>query len=118
MTGSVDAPEAALAEGEALLTAGAVSHNHLWFRRRAIDATLQARDWGSVERHAAALEEYTRSEPLPWAEFFVARGCALAARWGSPRGTTPSRELASLQDEARGMGLRCALPALEAALSA
>ena len=32
---------------------------------------------GRVERYAAALEEYTRSEPLPWADFFVARGRAL-----------------------------------------
>ena len=34
------ARQAALAEGEALLEAGAVSHNHLLFRRDAIDAYL------------------------------------------------------------------------------
>jgi tetratricopeptide (TPR) repeat protein len=90
VTDTADAREAVLAEGEALLAAGAVSHNHLWFRRRAMDATLRAGDWGAVERHATALDEYTCSERLPWADFFVARGRALAAQGRSLRGTTPT----------------------------
>jgi tetratricopeptide (TPR) repeat protein len=57
----------ALAEGAAILAARTVSHNHLWFHRRAMEAALGAGDWSAVERHAGALEAYTRSEPLPWA---------------------------------------------------
>jgi tetratricopeptide (TPR) repeat protein len=64
----------ALAEGEALLMAGSASHNHLQFRRDAIDACLYVEDWGGAELHGAALETYTRQEPLPWSRFFVARG--------------------------------------------
>ncbi len=36
---------AALSEGEALLAAGAISHNYLFFNRYAIDACLAAEDW-------------------------------------------------------------------------
>ncbi len=117
VTDAADAREAALAEGEALLAAGAVSHNHLWFRRRAMDAALRAGDWGAVEHHAAALDEYTRSEPLPWADFFVARGRALAAQGRAPRGTVPTPTLAGLRDDARRLGFRSALPLIEAVLA-
>jgi hypothetical protein len=69
----------ALAEGEALLASGSPSHNHLQFRRGAIDACLDAEDWSGAEFHSNALETYTHEEPLPWSGFFVARGRALAA---------------------------------------
>ena len=115
VTDAADAREAALAEGEALLAAGAVSHNHLWFRRRAMDAALRAGDWGAVEHHAAALDEYTRSEPLPWADFFVARGRALAAQGRLGNGADahagrPTRRRSPV-------GLRSALPLIEAVLA-
>ena len=96
VAGAADVRGRALAEGEAILAAGAVSHNHLWFRRRAMEVALSARDWDAVERHAAALEGYTRSEPLPWADFFVARGRALAAHGRGSRGTVLTAELARL----------------------
>jgi hypothetical protein len=70
----------ALAEGEALLAAGSPSHNHLQFRRDAIDACLDAEDWSGAEFHSDALESYTHEEPLPWSGFFIARGRALATR--------------------------------------
>ena len=60
---------AALAEGEALLAAGSISHNYLWFYREAIEAALAWPTTAAVERYAAALEDYTRAEPLPWADF-------------------------------------------------
>jgi tetratricopeptide (TPR) repeat protein len=64
----------ALAEGEAILQRGAVGHNHLWFRRYAIEAHLKAEDWIEAERHAQALEDYTSPEALPWADYFIAHG--------------------------------------------
>ena len=77
-----DAPTArqeALKEAEELLRAGAVSHNHLLFPRDAIEAYLEAGDWEGVERSAAGLAQYTRSEPLPFSNFYVARARALAS---------------------------------------
>lgn len=107
----------ALAEGEDILRKGAVGHNHLWFHRYAIEAALNAGAWDAAERYAAALEEYTRPEPLPWADFLIAHGRALAA-WGrGERGRAAARELERLHDEAERIGLRAALPVLQQALA-
>jgi hypothetical protein len=106
----------ALAEGEAILTAGAVSHNHFWFRRDAIDVALDRRDWPAVERHAAALDSYSAAEPLPWATFFIGRGRALA-EVGQGRYTDALRgQIARLRAEGTRLGLKPALEALDQAL--
>jgi tetratricopeptide (TPR) repeat protein len=106
----------ALEEGEAILRSGAVSHNHFWFNREAIEASLNIGDWESVERYAVALEDFTRPEPLPWCDFFIARGRALAA-WGRGRRDAEAlAELGRLREEAERAGFMTALPALAAAL--
>jgi hypothetical protein len=100
----------ALAEGEALLRAGAVSHNHLLFPRDAIEAYLEAGDWEGVERSAAGLAQYTRSEPLPFSDFCVARARALAAPGGPrPNAESLTAELERLRKEGERLGLRIAL---------
>ena len=108
----------ALAEAEALLAAGCVSHNYLLFYPDAMEVSLNAGDWDGVERYAAALEAYTRPEPLPWAEFRIARARALAAHGRGERGEAVLRELRRLWDEADRIGWMIALPALERALAA
>lgn len=72
---------AALAEGEAHLHRGSVSHAHLWFYQVAIEVHLEHGDWAGAERAARALRDYARPEPMPWSDFYAARGTALAA-WG------------------------------------
>ncbi len=57
-----------LAQGEALLAGGCVSHNHLEYRRVAIEFALRHEDFREVRRHAQALEDYTRDEPLAWSD--------------------------------------------------
>jgi hypothetical protein len=59
----------ALSEGEALLSSNVVAHNHLLFRKDAIEASMLLHDWDETERHAAALEEFVRAEPLLWTRF-------------------------------------------------
>jgi hypothetical protein len=81
----------ALARGEALLARGAVSHNHIDFRRFAIEACLEDADYAGVERHADALARYTASEPLPLTELVIGRARALA----SARGKRPSKAVAA-----------------------
>jgi class 3 adenylate cyclase/tetratricopeptide (TPR) repeat protein len=107
----------ALAEGEALLAAGSISHNHLHFRRDAIDACLDAGDWSGAELHSSALETYTREEPLPWSEFFGARGRALAACGRGRRDAALVVELARLMEEGKRLAFKLSLPALELALA-
>jgi hypothetical protein len=110
------ARRAALEEGEALLEAGAVSHNHLLFRRDAIEAYLGLGDWDSVECSAAALSRYTQSEPMPFANFYIARGRALAA---CERGLSDATALAALEDlrrEGERLGLLVAIAEIERAI--
>ncbi len=107
----------ALEEGERLLGAGAVGHNHFWFYRFAMEACLEAGEWDEVERYAAALEDYTRPEPLPWSDFFIARGRALAAFGRGERDVETMQRITRLADEARRIGFKTALPALERALA-
>ena len=109
---------AALAEGEEILRKGAVGHNHFWFFRYAIDASLSSRDWDGAERYSAALEDYTRPEPLPWADFFVRYGRALAAHGRGSRGQQMTCRLDDLVGEAERLGIGPALGPLRQALVA
>jgi tetratricopeptide (TPR) repeat protein len=109
---------AALAEGEGLLASGSVSHNHLWFYPAAIETSLECKEWSAAERYAEALEAYTREEPLPWADFYVARGRALAACGAGQRDRSVMDQLVRLRAEAARIGLMSALAAIEDALRA
>ena len=106
----------ALAEAETLLTAGCASHNYFWFYRDAIEICLEIGDWGSAERYAAALEDYTRPEPLPWSDLIIARARALAAFGRGRRDAALIDQLGRLRAEAGRIGLAIALPALDDAL--
>jgi class 3 adenylate cyclase/tetratricopeptide (TPR) repeat protein len=101
--------QAALTEGEEILRKGAVSHNHLWFLRYAIDASLASQDWDGAERYSAALEDYTRPEPLPWANFFVRYGRAVGAHGRYRPGQETPCTLGDLLAEAERLGIGPAL---------
>jgi hypothetical protein len=62
-----------------------------------------------------ALEDYTRAEPLPWCDFFIARGRVLAAFGQGQRDGEVLAELRRLRAEAERIGLTTALPALRTA---
>jgi tetratricopeptide (TPR) repeat protein len=98
----------ALAEGEQII--------HLRFYPDAIDTALELGDLNEAERYADELKAFTQPEPLPWSDFFVARGQALAALGGGRRGEGIRRELERLAAEARRLDYRTALPAIEHAL--
>jgi len=72
--------EAALAAGEALLEKGAVGHNHILFRRYAIERALIDEEWDEAERQADALLLRTADEPLAYATCVATRGRVLARR--------------------------------------
>jgi class 3 adenylate cyclase/predicted ATPase len=107
----------ALAEGQALLRKGSISHHYLSFYRDAIETCVASGDWSGVERYAAALEEYTQPEPLPLSDFFIARGRALAAFGRGSRAASLLAELKRLKDEGERLCLRPAVKAIEAALA-
>jgi tetratricopeptide (TPR) repeat protein len=105
----------ALAEGEAIIGRGAVGHNHLRFYPDAIETALDLGDWDEAERYADALEAFTRPEPLPWSDFFIARGRVLAAIGRGRRDANSRLELERLCAEAGRLELLMALPALQEA---
>jgi hypothetical protein len=116
-TDGADERRSAIAEGESLLRAGSVAHNHFRFYRDTIEAALRAADWDEAERLAEALAAFAAPEPLPWTSFYAARGHALA-RWGRGKRSGVLRShLTGLAGEAGTAGLLLAVPAIERALA-
>jgi hypothetical protein len=83
-----------------------------------MEACLESAEWGEVDRYADTLEALTQPEPLPWCDFFIARARALAAHGRGRRGEANMGDLLRLRTEAERVGLRIALPALDAAIAA
>jgi class 3 adenylate cyclase/tetratricopeptide (TPR) repeat protein len=105
VTDDEDQRRRALAEGEAIVMSGAISHNYLYFYRDGMEVALRAGQPELVERYAAALEEYTRLEPLPWSQFFIERGRVLAEYLRGTRTDMLLADLRRLHDHARSVGL-------------
>jgi len=106
--------QTALLRGEALLREGSIAHCHIWFNRDAIAASLSCGDWSAAERYAAALEDFTRPEPLPWTDFQVAVARALAA---AGRGRADRAALLECRAVAEALKDRAFVPAIDAALA-
>lgn len=105
----------ALAEGEALLALGSISHNHFDFYACAVDASLESRDFAAVLHYCAALERYTAAEPLAWSDLAIARGRLLARYGRGETGADLQAELRSLREQLAQLGFSVWVPALDAA---
>ena len=103
----------ALRQGEMLLATYSVCHNYHWFYRDAMDVSLPARNWDEARRFAAAYGAYMADEPSPWSEFFIGRCLALADFGAGESGHDLKSRLDTLCGEARKVGFKQALPALE-----
>jgi tetratricopeptide (TPR) repeat protein len=105
-----------LFEGKEMLQRGAVGHNHLWFYRDAIEALLVGGDSDGALEYVAALEDYTRAEPLPWSDLFCARGRLLAHAISGLDDTVRSG-LVQVRETLRISELILFIPAVDAALA-
>ena len=83
-----------------------------------MESALRIGDVRSVERYAHALEDYTRSEPLPYTRFFADRGRILARYQSGDRQPNTIASLRRLHKEAIEVGHRSAARALARALMA
>ena len=106
VTRNSDRRRSALSEAEELLRGDSTSHNFLGFYPRAMQTCLQTGEWNEVDRYAQALEYYTSAEPLPYIDFLIARGRALAAFGRGNRDDATVQELQRLHDEANACGAR------------
>ena len=105
-----------LEEGKELLRAGSVGHNHLRFNRHAIEASLNAREWDEADGYAQEMEDYTRPEPLPWADFWIAWGRTLAAHGRNSKSSVAIQNIEHVLEQAELIGMQPAIPALRRAL--
>ncbi len=103
-----------LDEGAALVSEGANAHNVLWFYRDAIDACLAKELLAQARDYCDALTAYTGADPLPWADFFAARGRALA---DCADGKGDREEVQRVSDQGQELGLLIGLPELQRHLS-
>ncbi|MDH3631590.1 MAG: adenylate/guanylate cyclase domain-containing protein, partial [Gammaproteobacteria bacterium] len=117
VTDDVEQCRSILEKGESMLAEGSVGHNHLDFYEDAMETRLRMGEWDEVDRYAQALEDYTRPEPLPRSDYFIARGRALAAHGRGNRDRAIMAELQHLHDQAESIGRKFVLPALETALA-
>ena len=101
-----------------MLESACVGHNYFAFYRDAMEVCLKQGDWDGASRYASALENYCRQEPIPWSEFFIARGRALAEFGREGHGGEMIGELGRLRDQAVRAGLNVAKRPLEKALEA
>jgi len=88
------------AEAEALLAQGCVGHNAIGYHRYGIEDALARGEWARGLEHAAALEAYTRAEPLPYSDFLIARARVLAGLAARPEDRALQAELSRLRAEA------------------
>jgi len=116
-TDNDDERRAALAEGRALLQESSMAHNHFNFCEDSIECCLRAGEWDDVEWFAKHLEDYTREEPLPYAELLIARARALAAFGRGERGAALATKLEQLREQAAAIKLLFLLPAIDQALA-
>jgi class 3 adenylate cyclase/tetratricopeptide (TPR) repeat protein len=97
-------------EAEAVLAAGSLSHNHVLFRRYGIEDGLARGDLDEVLRHAAALESYTRPEPLPYTDLLIRRARALVALARAPDDASARAAIEAVKEDARRMDWPLAWP--------
>lgn len=107
----------ALREGEALLAGPCLSHCHLWFYQDAIETCIAVAQWDLGARYAAALEAFTRADPLPWAALIVARFHALRDVALARHDAGAVERLVHMKMQVHTAGLGWALVAMDDALA-
>ena len=71
-------------EAEQLLAAGCISHSHVYYRRYGMEDALVRGYLDEALSHAAALDQYTRADPLPYTNLLIRRARAVAALARAP----------------------------------
>ncbi|PVV08856.1 MAG: hypothetical protein B6D77_10955 [gamma proteobacterium symbiont of Ctena orbiculata] len=103
----------AIHDGQRYLDQGSLSHNYLHFYQNMIEVHLHKREPDRMLFYADALAEYTREEPLPWSDFYIARGRLLAQNLRSEGDREVSLQAKQLLDAAAKAGIHTGTQALK-----
>lgn len=116
-TSDAAARKRAIQEAEEILSGGAVGHNVYWFYRDVMLGSAERNEWDQVRYCADMLEKYTEAEPLPWSDFYISWGRALAGLYEGGRGSVKSGELTRLREIATKAGFHAGLEPVQEGLS-
>ncbi len=100
-----DAARAFLAEAEAILDDGCVSHNYMWFAEVALPEELRRGNLEAAERHIRRLNKYTLRQPLAWSQFIIDKGRVLLKLRLDPSDVSLVPCLEGLIDQAAAVGM-------------
>ncbi len=106
----------ALKEGSELCNSGMNGEAVLHFYHYAIMTCSQREMWDQLGRYVQMLEDFTKDDPLPWADFYVAYGRALAKAAQGDRPDTVAEELTEILEKAICMGYTGSVAGIQAAL--
>jgi DNA-binding SARP family transcriptional activator/tetratricopeptide (TPR) repeat protein len=107
----------ALAEGEALLASGCVSHSYFEFYHHAIEVSIEQSTWQAARRYANDLAAYTAEEPLPPTTLQCDRAQLLADVGENVATRRTRRALEQVRERCHHMDAIALIPAVEAALT-
>jgi class 3 adenylate cyclase/tetratricopeptide (TPR) repeat protein len=101
-----------LDQGIEILSEGCVSHCHFFLYSDAIAIMLARRDWDGAERHADALEDFTRAEPLPFFAQTIRQGRLLAQIGRQGLDSSLEEELDAFRRDCARLGVKRMLSGL------
>ncbi|GAB5467087.1 MAG: hypothetical protein Kilf2KO_01170 [Rhodospirillales bacterium] len=87
-----------LERAKEILAAGAVAHNHFFFRRHAMEFALERGDAAEVARQAAAFRLYLGDHGTSWSDLFLRRAGLLAQRDRGAASDADRQEVLDLMD--------------------
>jgi hypothetical protein len=108
---------AALAEGEAVLASGCVSHSYFEFYHHAMEVSIEQSSWTAARRYANDLAAYTATEPLAPTSLQSARARLLADVGENIITPQTLSELETLKQRCRQMDAVALIPAIDAAIT-
>lgn len=108
---------AALAEGEAVLASGCVSHSYFEFYHHAMEVSIEQSAWDAARRYANDLAVYTAIEPLAPTSLQSARARLLADVGENIITPKTLLELETLKHRCRQMEAVALIPAIDAAIT-
>ncbi len=115
LTSDAEERQRCLAEAERILQLGCLTHNHIFFYRRAIELSLRLGDWNNAERYADLLQAKFSEEPVPVVTFTVERARTLAAAGRGARDAGLLARLENIAQQARDAHAFVWVPELERA---